>query len=567
MGRAASAPRTPAYLPAWAILSVLLAAVPPKAPASALAAAPVAAPGPVAQTQPVGPSGPCAEILRSLRAGSTDPEPYLVAASCLRKSGDADSAVLKRLLPASEPWYYAQLERLGARRDLKRLQDMAWLTALREPTEPETWRRIAESHVLAGDAYQAAWAQLKQAERDSTQGNYIQYQIESSFRSQAEPPASVFLDSLTRHFPHVRAVTAEILENLCWQNKLPTSALRNTERWIALAKPGPGPVLDRAGRYHHAGWPDHADAILNRSGWRTFSQPYRNLARGLFIRVSFQLEDWAAIAAEAEKVPKGGLTEEEEHHLAAAFLRLGRPQESLDRLARFENAGATPGEAQGASGDAQGASPWSYRARLLKARALLALGRIPEASRTLADLKSSPRRREGTGPILFWQGWIALQQERPAVAESLLVLASAYTGSEESQRALEYRYWILLDSAAPRREFFRGLAESPLPAAERLRSLDRVPGNSPLWPQARIEKAQILVSQGLGDSARAVLDEAARLSKDRVTGRRAEALAAFLQEKTPGGRPAALARYEDLLLEYQQGVVPEFSRGRIRALK
>jgi hypothetical protein len=52
-----------------------------------------------------------------------------------------------------------------------------------------------------------------------------------------------------------------------------------------------------------------------------------------------------------------------------------------------------------------------------------------------------------------------------------------------------------------------------------------------------------------------------------LAGYEAEARAAFLEEKLPGGRQAALARYEDLLIKYQRGVIPEFSRGRIRALR
>jgi hypothetical protein len=72
---------------------------------------------------------------------------------------------------------------------------------------------------------------------------------------------------------------------------------------------------------------------------------------------------------------------------------------------------------------------------------------------------------------------------------------------------------------------------------------------------------------GQPDSAEKVLDNAAKNSQDRLAGLQAEAKAAFLVEKFSGGRQAALARYEDLLIKYQQGVVPEFSRERIKALK
>jgi tetratricopeptide (TPR) repeat protein len=198
----------------------------------------------------------------------------------------------------------------------------------------------------------------------------------------------------------------------------------------------------------------------------------------------------------------------------------------------------------------------------------MALAKPQEAARTLDALKRDPKRQEGTGPILFWQACLALDQGRYHPAESLLVLASAYTGAEESQRALDYRFFMLLDTgAAARTPFFRGLPEAPRAAAERRQSLDRVPAGSPLWPFAQLEKAQIHLQEGEPDSAEAVFDRVARQSPDRMAAFQAEAKAAFIQEKLPGGRQAALARYEDLLIKYQQGVIPEFSRGRIRALR
>jgi hypothetical protein len=90
---------------------------------------------------------------------------------------------------------------------------------------------------------------------------------------------------------------------------------------------------------------------------------------------------------------------------------------------------------------------------------------------------------------------------------------------------------------------------------------------SGLWPYAQLEIAQIHLQDGEPDSAEAVFDAVSKRSPDRLAAFQAEAKAAFTQEKLPGGRQAALARYEDLLIRYQQGVIPEFSRGRIKALR
>src|SRR5690606_7784738 len=115
--------------------------------------------------------------------------------------------------------------------------------------------------------------------------------------------------------------------------------------------------------------------------------------------------------------------------------------------------------------------------------------------------------------------------------------------------------------------FFRGLSESPRGNPERRRALDRVPEKSGLWPFAQLEKAQMYVKTGHTDSAAAVFDTVSKRSPDRPAAFHAEAKAAFMAEKMPGGRQAALARYGDLLIKYQQGVIPEFSRERIKALE
>jgi tetratricopeptide (TPR) repeat protein len=360
------------------------------------------------------------------------------------------------------------------------------------------------------------------------------------------------LDSLSRAFVPRKASTAEILENLCWNHRHHPGAFRIFLARMDLERPDPSLVLDRAQRFHSLGYWDYASRLLDKVGWRKLPKAWYPQARALYLRNAYQLKDWAAVAAETEGPRSPPLTEEEELIAAGAAVELGRPDAALPRIRTL---------------GIKAESPWSFQARLLEARALLSQGKPAEAAAVLDGLKRNPMRKQSSGPILFWQGRVALQRGRFAAAESLLVLASAYTGNEEAQRALEYRHWLLLDTTAARVQFFRGLPEAPHPPAERMRALDAVPADSPLWTYARLEKAQIWLELRNPDSARAVFEEAARLSRDAKPALEAEAKAAFLAEKLPGGRDAALARFEDLLIKYQQGVVPEFSRGRIKALK
>jgi hypothetical protein len=568
-------------------------AIAPQAPAAGerSAAAPPG-PGPSApaangKAVPSDPAAACGEALSALPAGMPDPPAFLDAAACLRRADSsaagsrmpferflaerAPSPSDKRMrakLPAGEGWIPGWLARARARRDPARAPDAAWLAEAclvadglpGSPSEGEAWRELVSLYLSIPDPFHAGLGLLRQVEIDSVQAGMAQYQLGAAVRQPgAEASAQGLLDSLAAAYRHRIPRTAEMLESLAWGERAYAAAFRSFRAWKALGDPGPGVALDRVNRFQSLGYFDYAAAILDDMDWRKLPPPWRAQARSAALRIRFQLQDWPGVLAEAGgadvtgKLPQQEYAGEEACFVAAALLKLGRAEEALV-LAR-DRAAKAP-------------SPWGFRARLLAAQAQMALARPQEAARTLDALKRDPKRQEGTGPILFWQACLALDQGRFGAADSLLVLASAYTGTEEAQRALDYRFFLILDTAAAARgPFFHGLPEAPRPAAERRANLDRVPGASDLWPFAQLEKAQILLSLSEPDSALAVFDAVAKRSPMRLAGYEAEARAAFLEEKLPGGRQAALARYEDLLIKYQRGVIPEFSRGRIRALR
>jgi tetratricopeptide (TPR) repeat protein len=577
-------------------------------PAAQAAAVP-AAPG----KTPAVPPGPCSELLSALPVNHQDPGQYLPAAACLRRRdslaaiGSPDrlnapmernlrsrtgfsalpsDSLLRARLPSEKLWFMAQMERLRVKRDIPRMLDMAYLTEAKALPDADVFRQLSAVYQAVPEPYRAGLALLRQSELDTLQPGYIQYQLETLLHaagSEIEPED--LLDSLTAGFPHRGYRTAEILEGLSWSNRNYPAAYRNLLALMALKHPGPGVVLERVNRLQGLGYFDYAAALLDKLDWRKLGPPWLGTARALHLQIRSQLQDWPAITAMAATpsqapatgnpapaasgeaagaAPSGAagevtggvrpppFSDEENHIIGGAFLKLGMPAEALIRAKRLEE---------------KGEAPWGFRGRLLKAQAQMALGNPKDAGKTLDALKKDPRRKEGTGPILFWQGCLALDQGRFAPAESLMVLASAYTGAEESQRALEYRFFMLLDTGAARPHFFKGQPESPHGPGDRAKSLDRVSRDSPLWPFAQLEKAQIHLQNGDPDSAEAVFDSVSKRSPDKLAGFQAEAKAAFTAEKLPGGRQAALARYEDLLIKYQQGVIPEFSRGRIKALK
>ncbi len=541
---------------------------------------------PVASSHPSGAAdGACRDLLAALPLGQTEPAPYLAAAACLRKRdsseavagdggahspleriirspspgpGSVSDSILKARLPAGKDWFLNQMERARVRRDLAKVLDMAYLAEAKGFADAEIYRELAALYLAVPDTYRAGLALLRQSETDSTQSGYIQYQLENlTHFAGSEIPAAALLDSLTAAYRHRTARTAELLETLSWSVRDYAAAYKNLLAMMALKKADASVAIERVNRFQSLGYFDFAAAILDKLDWRRLPQPWLALAGTAYLQIRSQLQDWPAIVAETAPIVTGTLpprrfNDEETFLIGNAFLSLGQADPALARARQL----AEKGEA-----------PWGFRGRLLQARALSALGKTQEAARTLDALKRDPKRQEATGPILFWQACLALDLGRYPAAESLLVLASAYTGAEESQRALEYRFFLLVDTGKARGPFFQGLPESPHSRAERRQSLNQVGEDSPLWSFAQLEKAQIHLAESEPDSAEAVLDRVSKRSPDRLTGFQAEAKAAFTAEKLPGGRQAALARYEDLLIKYQQGVIPEFSRGRIKALR
>lgn len=238
-----------------------------------------------------------------------------------------------------------------------------------------------------------------------------------------------------------------------------------------------------------------------------------------------------------------------------AALDLGRPAEAESLFAAVRKA--------------PGGGP-RHRREIVGARLAAARGDWRGTDARLEAWKRDPARGEGSGEILFWQGWSALHQGRRERADTLFVLASAYAGqsvpegSGRAQEALEYRFAALLDASPALLDYVRGLPESPLPDSLRLAALARVGPASRLHAEARWQLA--LLREALGDSLGARADLAA-LAGDLSTpaGRRAALRLHHAREETD---PESAKRgYEALLLKRQQGVSAEFARKRLQGLR
>ena len=205
----------------------------------------------------------------------------------------------------------------------------------------------------------------------------------------------------------------------------------------------------------------------------------------------------------------------------------------------------------------------SHRGILLEARLAAVRGDWNGARTRLESWLASPARTGNTGEVYFWLAWVALHQGEYGQADTLLVLASADTGSAHALDALEYRFAALLENGPALAEYLRGLPESPLPLRLRRASLEKIPSGSRLHPHALWQLARIAHLEGRREDFMDILQQLAAVPTPQ--GRRAAAFVALAQEQaTPD---SAILRYENLLFQQQNGPHAEFSRARLRKLR
>jgi hypothetical protein len=261
---------------------------------------------------------------------------------------------------------------------------------------------------------------------------------------------------------------------------------------------------------------------------------------------------------------------------ASTGVALGAPAGAdLARIESLLDAGRLPeadslfnaSEADGARADNES----RHRREIITARLAAAQGNWKKTDARLRAWKLNPDRTQGSGEIFFWLGWSALHQGKKTDADSLFVLASAYTSSESksggargAQEALEYRFAALLENSPSLLDYLRGLAESPLPDSMRLTSLERLPKTSRLYPYGQWQLALLL--DVLGDTTRS-REVLTRLAANPATlpGRKAAARLGYAREKSEPD--SARYGYEGLLMKQQQGVSSEFARKRLQSLR
>ncbi len=203
------------------------------------------------------------------------------------------------------------------------------------------------------------------------------------------------------------------------------------------------------------------------------------------------------------------------------------------------------------------------RFQLLSAYALVGQGQVSQARKIVDKLKQSSHRQLSNGAVLNAQAWLEAYAEHWHLADSLWAIATAYLDEPWIMTALDMRRLILLDTAALG-EFTKARLEAPYPISQKRQRLNAISPGSKLWGEAQWLAARYALGAGEWEKAKQHWTSLAEKGHEPKSLQARVALARLAEVDHPG---QAIAGFEDLLVESQQGPAAELARERLRALE
>jgi hypothetical protein len=441
--------------------------------------------------------------------------------------------------------------------------DLAYLAEIRFRDSPEIRHELNELYRLSSKFYLVGISYLHWLRLDNNNFNSAKHKLDNLFRTaKIEMTPKVLLDTLINTFSPHSSSTLSLLEQLSCKYKNYEGALAAYLGKVKLDSVKWQDTETLLKNFMAAGYYDYANLLLTESVWKKSPPSVYKIGQTYFLKINFHLKNWEVIIGEYKSIKKWKRASwENQFYCAAAFTRHKHNNSDSAQLFRTISREVCDNLIK------QAPSPWNYKAVFIQTQNLIADKQYSQARELLKREKTRDLRMEGTGSILFWSAVVSIFEKKFRSADSLLMLAASYTEEEFTQRALELRHWLITDSSyANRTLFFNGLEESPFTNNMKMTSLAKIPQTSPLWPYGQLETVRIYRQTGRIDSALIVLKRIQQGGYDQRIQLQAKALATFLKEER-AAISKSLAIYDEILLKYQQGVVSEFLRERIRHLK
>ncbi|MBF0430401.1 MAG: hypothetical protein HQK83_03930 [Fibrobacteria bacterium] len=514
----------------------------------------------------------CRENIQQLAINSTDINKLQKVSFCLRHVAPTHKLptyihLLKNKLPEKESWFFNKLKQYRIHKELESASTLAWLAEIRFPHSTTLRQELTEIYKLNADFILAGKSYLNWLNIEETNKQFIFFSLSQLIQTvKTELNASEFLDSLIYGYSPHSTLSSSVLGELCRKYNHASGVLQCYRSQQAISHQLPWKETQTILRYFSDNnhW-DYMLSVLKLTDWKKSkdlnTENYRTYEK-FFLKASFHLKKWSNIVG---ILSPGNdwhhLDWEAQLHFSLSCIRYR--QVSEDRIQSLRKTARKI--LQHIRKNAP--DPWQYRSILAKTELLIAENKFIEAKGLLQKEKDNPGRKESSSALLYWRAIINLFEQHYKKADSLLVLAGAYTTEESAGRALEIRYWLMLDSSgAHRKHFFNALPESPFGYHEKIYFLSKIPESSPLWPWGRLESATFIWKTGKPDSAVILLDSINKRYPNTWIGIKAKALQTYLRESDQTV-DSSLANYDEILLQYQQGVIPEFSRERIRQIK
>jgi hypothetical protein len=460
---------------------------------------------------------------------------------------------------------------------------LPWALAAMPDLGATDWRMLGEQRLLQADSLAALVLWLRQIASDSMQKPYVTFRLKTFFQeprmedAEDKTVASAlkkkhdlkiqkWIRVLSAPVPWQNLASIGALETALWESAKPEWALRifkiglrqipdssHFEPWMKavgqLWNLGASPLAWEALQQAEAHWRQRhehkpsSSALSDPAGLEA-----RHLALALTVTRGLNFPEAAADWARRGLLKKEGKTQ------SAADAKLAM----IAAEACLAVADWTCFEAWGKQ--IHGASQEPFQ--LLTALAWVGKGKGPLARQKLQEWKDSPQRTLSNGAVLNAQGWVAGYLGHWSQADSLWTLASAYLDEPNIQATLEMRRGLALDTQSMP-AWMKGQFTSPFPISEKRRALSTIPTQSKLWGDAQWLLSRWALAMGETEEAKRILGQLAQQTQNSQSIPAKAALARLLETDHPG---QAIAEYENLLVESQQGVPAEFARERLRQL-
>jgi hypothetical protein len=506
--------------------------------------------------------------------------------ACIQSAPDSLKSWLDSLrvqLPLAPGYWQNQIIAWSETKNAARLTDiqsayaLTWLLQSLPDLKKNSWRDVSENRAQLGDTLQAGILLLRAVAADSLQTGYAQFRFKTWLRVAApsdEPPSASQIRIRNQTLNRTlnlwlqpgnwqTPATWQVLEQVLWAVDLSEFALIALQRRLQKTHQlkSLGPWLEAARHLQVTGHLSAAFTALNQADPRVGNTPtlQKITALQLALEAGLSTEQYSLAAQWAESASTWA------PQLLESQNQDGSPVVSSSLRHAAIAACLQDGRLEAASlwmKPAWPKSDWDRR-DLMQARLFLGQGKPAMAEKILTQLKTSPQRLIGNGTLLQAQGFVAAWQAKTIAADSLWTQASAYVELAETQITLEWRRLLNLDTGVVLSKIIQAQPESPKSVSEKMALLETIPRSSPLWVEAQWQSARYLQGQGKVKQAQQRYEA---LAKEGNHPRQTEAKAqlAFLLETTD--MPQAIANFESLLVESQQGVSAEFARERLRQI-